>query len=249
MIPLTTAIVLAGGFGTRLRTVISDVPKPMAPIGGRPFLAYQLDYWVQQGVSHFILSVGYKYESIMTYFGERYLEASIEYAVEPTALGTGGGFVFATRYLKQADHPFLVLNGDTYFEVNLKKLHDFSQEHQADWSMALFKTHDAARYMGVEVESNGRITSLNLQRQQTQVLANGGVYWVHPRMLSQLTQAPLCAFSLEKDCLPALLKQNCRLFAQPHHGQFIDIGIPEDYHRAAGLLCEDGIQKESYHEH
>src|SRR5690349_16571222 len=102
-----TAIILAGGLGTRLRSVVADVPKPMAPIAGRPFLAYQIEYWIAQGVQRFILSVGYKHEIIMDYFGDRYQGAEIEYAIELLPLGTGGGFLQATKKINSTE-PFLL---------------------------------------------------------------------------------------------------------------------------------------------
>ena len=118
---MTSAIILAGGLGTRLRGVVPDLPKPMAPIGGRPFLEYQLDYWINQGVSQFVLSVGYLHGAIVDHFGDRYKGAKLDYVIEKTPLGTGGGFLLAAEKLGKND-PFLLLNGDTYFAVDLKKL-------------------------------------------------------------------------------------------------------------------------------
>src|SRR5262245_49936719 len=118
------AIVLAGGLGTRLRATIGDIPKPLAPVRGRPFLEYLLAYWIGQGVTSFILSVGYRSEMITGHFGASFRGAAIDYAVEDRPLGTGGGLLLATTRLA-ADDPFLVLNGDTYFEVPLAALLKF----------------------------------------------------------------------------------------------------------------------------
>ena len=114
---MPSAVILAGGLGTRLRSVVSDVPKPMAPVGGRPFLEYQLEYWINQGISRFVLSVGYRHEAITEHFGSRYKGVELEYAVEEQPLGTGGGLLLAAEKLKQ-DTPFLLLNKDTYFKTD-----------------------------------------------------------------------------------------------------------------------------------
>src|SRR5205085_7892557 len=103
-------VVLAGGLGTRLRSAVPDVPKPMAPIAGRPFLEYQLDYWIGKGIDRFVLSVGYRHELIIDHFKARYRGAHIAYAIESSPLGTGGGLLRAVNEAR-LDSPFLVLNG------------------------------------------------------------------------------------------------------------------------------------------
>jgi len=114
------AVVLAGGLGTRLRAAVSDVPKPMAPVQGRPFLERLLDYWIGQGVQRAVLAVGYMHETVRKHFGEQYRNCAIDYSVEQQPLGTGGALV-QTLPLVQGK-TFLVLNGDTYFAVPLAKL-------------------------------------------------------------------------------------------------------------------------------
>ena len=117
-----TAIILAGGLGTRLRKVAPKVPKPMAPINNRPFVEYQMDYWINQGITQFILSVGYLKDVIINHFGNSYKGISIEYVEESSPLGTGGGLLFAAKNLHET---FVVLNGDTFFEVNINSLYKF----------------------------------------------------------------------------------------------------------------------------
>ena len=102
--------------GTRLRSAVPDLPKPMAPIKGRPFLEYQMDYWINQGVNQFLISVGYKKEAIVSHFGASYKGAQVKYVMEEQPLGTGGGLLLAAQDL---DEPFLLLNGDTFFEADL----------------------------------------------------------------------------------------------------------------------------------
>src|SRR5512135_2706910 len=177
---VTTAIILAGGLGTRLRRTVPDLPKPMAPVSGRPFLEYQMDYWIAQGISHFILSVGYRHEDIMNHFGNRYQDASVEYCIEETPLGTGGGVLLAAEKIGH-NQPFLLLNGDTYFAVDLKTLDEFSRANKADWTFSLFRTSEEGRYMGMDVSPQGRILELKSGTGQPDRLANGGVYWARSR--------------------------------------------------------------------
>lgn len=231
---MPAAVILAGGLGTRLRSAVPDLPKPMAPISGRPFLEYQLDYWIGQGVSRFVLSVGYRHEAIMQHFGIRYKGAEIEYAVEERPLGTGGGFLLAADKLGGRD-PFLLLNGDTYFRVEWNVLNAYALEHDADWCLSLFRTSEKGRYMGIEVSSQGRITSLKSGVEQGARLANGGVYWVHPRALSG-TRRSGETMSLEDDLFPGALAAGRRLFGIECAGTFLDIGVPDDYHRASTVL-------------
>jgi len=231
---MPSAVILAGGLGTRLRSAVPDLPKPMAPISGRPFLEYQLDYWINQGVHRFVLSVGYRHEAITEHFGSRYKGAQIEYAVEERPLGTGGGFLAAAEKLGSQE-PFLLLNGDTYFGVDRKVLHAYALEHDADWCLSLFRTSEKGRYMGIEMSPKGQIMSLRSGVEQGSRLANGGVYWVHPRVLSE---APSLGekMSLEDDLFPNAFAAGRRLFGIECKGTFIDIGVPEDYHRAPTLL-------------
>jgi D-glycero-alpha-D-manno-heptose 1-phosphate guanylyltransferase len=232
---VTSAIILAGGLGTRLQNVVQDLPKAMAPIKGRPFLEYQLDYWIGQGIHHFILSVGFCREVIMKHFGEKYRNTRIEYAVEETPLGTGGGLLLAVEKLKK-QVPFLLLNGDTFFEVSLKELIGFHLEHQADWTFSLFRTDDPKRYLGMKVDADGKVLSLRSDPGQAGQFANGGVYLVNPQVLSSATWTPGAKLSLEDAILPALFSEGARLFGYASSGRFIDIGLPDDYFRSSAIL-------------
>ena len=232
---MPSAVILAGGLGTRLRSAVPDLPKPMAPIGGRPFLEYQLDYWIAQGIGRFVLSVGYRRETIMDHFGARYKSAELEYAVEEKPLGTGGGLLIAAEKVVQSE-PFLLLNGDTYFAVDWRELSAYAKAHDADWCFSLFRTEEKGRYMGLELSPQGRITSLKLGSTQKSRLANGGVYWVHPRALRGVRFASGEKVSLEDDLFPAALASGQRMYGIECTGTFIDIGVPDDYHRAASVL-------------
>ena len=223
---MTTAIILAGGLGTRLRSAVPDLPKPMAPIAGRPFLAHQMDHWIGQGVSRFVLSVGYRHEAISSHFGRRFHGAAIDYVVETSPLGTGGAVKLATAGLPRDEYT-LLLNGDTYFDVPLRDLQAHARRHDAHWCFSLFRNTDPARYMGVGLGKDGLITA---------PLANGGVYLFRPGALDAVTLAPGQAASLENDLFPQLLAAGQRFAGVQSHGAFIDIGVPADYHRAASVL-------------
>lgn len=233
---VTTAVILAGGLGTRLRSVISQVPKPMAPIEDRPFLERLMDYWIDQGIKRFILSVGYLSHAISGHFGNVYRTAEIDYAIEQERLGTGGGFLLATSKLQDED-AFLVLNGDTFFSVQLIELDDFARRTDSHWTLSLFRATEANRYMGLALNEERRILSLASQRGLAGGLANGGVYWVRRSSLDNLPFEQGAAFSLEDEFLPVLLERGAPLFGFSANGTFIDIGIPEDYKRAPQVLA------------
>ena len=233
---MTTAVILAGGLGTRLRSAVPDLPKPMAPISGRPFLEHQIDYWLNQGVEHFVLSVGYRHEVIVEHFGNRYKDAAIDYVVEKTPLGTGGGFLLAAEQIAK-DGPFLLLNGDTYFAVDLKALIGFSEANDADWCFSLFRTQEEGRYMGMDISPQGRIVSLKSGSGRPGSLANGGVYWVNPRNLLKDRFSAGDKLSLEDDIFQAAMISGQHMLGIEFTGTFIDIGVPDDYNRAPALLA------------
>ena len=228
------AIVLAGGLGTRLRSVVADVPKPMAPIGGRPFLEYLLDYWIDQGIEGFALSVGYRHELIVDHFGDAYRGATLRYVVEKSPLGTGGALLATVAELG-IEAPVLLLNGDTFFAVALDRLGAFARRSGADVCFALFETSDQARYLGIEVDPQGRILEPRA-RQGSPHLANGGVYWLNPKALREFAAKASQPLSFENDLIPVLLRAGRRLYGCAFHDVFIDIGVPEDFRRAQTLL-------------
>ena len=236
IVAMITAVILAGGLGTRLRPVVADAPKPLAPVAGRPFLEHQLDYWIDQGVREFVLSVGYRRESIMTHFGDAYRGCPIRYAVEEHPLGTGGGVLLALDLLDCGDESFLLLNGDTFFAVDLAGFDAFHRRHDADWSFALFRTREAGRYMGVEVDGDGRITDLGSRLGIEGALANGGVYLIRPGALRAGPWRAGDKLSLEDDLAPHAFSTGARFYGFESAGRFIDIGVPDDYARAATVL-------------
>jgi D-glycero-alpha-D-manno-heptose 1-phosphate guanylyltransferase len=229
---MTTAVILAGGLGTRLRNVVAELPKPMAPIHGRPFLEYQMDYWIDQGVSRFILSIGYLHEKIIKHFGCSYNGVDIEYVVESNPLGTGGGLISSLEKIGEAPF-FLLLNGDTFFTIDLNSLINFSNIKKADWSFCTFKNTNTQRYMGLTVGEDGMINQLNAVDCKGKSLANGGVYWVKTSALKgrkfSMKFPQGVPVSLEGDIFEYELNRGARIFSYESEGEFIDIGTPNDY--------------------
>jgi D-glycero-alpha-D-manno-heptose 1-phosphate guanylyltransferase len=229
------AIILAGGRGTRLRAAVPDLPKPLAPVDGRPFLEHQMSYWTSQGVNRFILSIGYKAEMIVSRIGSHFRDAKVVYAIEDRPLGTGGALLHATSELS-SNEPFLVMNGDTFFDLPLSDLRRFHEKRQSDWTLGLFPTRDSKRYLGVELDDEGRLLSLRAPFVQDEVWANGGVYMISPGVLDPFVERYKGEASLESAIIPALLEAKSAIYGFCHNGRFIDIGIPEDYRRAADIL-------------
>jgi D-glycero-alpha-D-manno-heptose 1-phosphate guanylyltransferase len=221
------AVVLAGGFGTRLRSVVSDLPKPMAPVRGRPFLEYVLDELVGQGLETAVLAVGYKADMIRDHFGETYRSLRLLYSVEDEPLGTGGGIRQAVD-MAQGDAVF-VLNGDTLFRVELQRLAERFYGASSLLTVALKEMHHFDRYGTVLVNDAGVITGFREKRPMEQGLINGGVYLLSKDLFA-LKPLP-AVFSFERVILEGEYLR-ARFSAVAFDGYFIDIGIPEDYARA-----------------
>ena len=219
------AIVLAGGFGTRLRRVVSGVPKPMAPMDMKktPFLAFVLDKLEAQGISHVILSVGYLASAIQEYFGNGYKGMLISYAREKTPLGTGGALKKALQ-ICQSDIVF-VLNGDTYFDIDFNAMKEEHLRSKADFTIAAYKMRDFDRYGTLEVDGDGRIFRFGEKKYCASGFINGGVYCLRRNLLNDVPQR---AFSLEKDFLEKKV-EHIHIQAYKSTGYFVDIGVPEDY--------------------
>lgn len=230
------AIILAGGLGSRLRAAVPDLPKPMAPINGRPFLEYLLDYWAGQGVSRFVLSVGYKRDIIEEHFATRYKGTEVDYAVEDQPRGTGGGLLLALKHLRRTG-PFLIMNGDTFFEVDLAPMRRYHCERRAELTIALREVEANSRYGGVGIDKEGKIMSFdNRARTTDRALINGGVYLAEKSAFAGMALESDAPVSIEDQLYPRMLAEGRRIYGFPSSGRFIDIGIPEDYRRAASVL-------------
>jgi D-glycero-alpha-D-manno-heptose 1-phosphate guanylyltransferase len=223
------AIILAGGFGTRLQSVVNDVPKPMAPVAGRPFLEWVLDYCLENGIQEAILSVGYKSETIINHFGKEYKGIQIKYAIEKEPLGTGGAIRYAIEMLED-DSNCLILNGDTLFKSDLQKLYSSYMEKSADLIVSLRRMYDFDRYGVVEINESNRIISFQEKKHCDEGLINGGVYIVSSKLIKQIFPE-VKSFSFEKDFLEHYVQQ-LKFIGIEQTGYFIDIGIPEDFEKA-----------------
>lgn len=231
------AIILAGGLGTRLSSLLPNIPKPMAPIYQKPFLSYLIDYWIGEGIEHFVISVGYRKENIMDYFGYTYKGIPLNYSIEDTPLGTGGALLRALRQIN-SDDDVLLLNGDTFFEVKLSTLRTFMALKKSDFLISLFKSEQIDRYMGVELNSEGVITSLDISKKKPYYLVNGGVYLINPHFFDNLDYKPDEFLSLEKNILTNLIGQKKLIYGLQLDGRFIDIGIPDDYRKTEVFFQE-----------
>lgn len=227
----TTAIILAGGLGTRLRSVISDIPKPMAPVRGKPFLAFLMDYWIEQGIENFVISIGYLGEKIQEYFGIEYRNRSITYEVEQTPLGTGGGLRQALLALKTDGNRTVILNGDTWYAVDLAEMCNTTN---FPITLALKSMPDNDRYSGVAVDSQQRITAFGINTKKA-VLINGGCYLIEVKAIKEMLLEFPAKFSLEQDFLAPMVKRGL-VGASIQDHEFLDIGIPDDYNLAANIL-------------
>lgn len=232
------AIILAGGLGTRLRSAVPSLPKPMAPIKGKPFLGYLFDYWLHQGIKHFILSVGYKYEVIHERFGTKYKDADVSYAIENEPLGTGGGLLLSIKQLRSKE-PFLLLNGDTFFAVNLNNLFKYHKNCRADMTLSLVEIKNNKRYSGVLLDKQGLVYSIDSPTDSSKTsIANGGVYMIENDLFRKHLKRSPNKCSLEEELLPQLLIQKKRIAGFASNDSFVDIGIPHDYNLAANVLSQ-----------
>jgi D-glycero-alpha-D-manno-heptose 1-phosphate guanylyltransferase len=226
---ITTAIILAGGFGTRLQSVVADVPKPMAPVNGEPFLSYQLRYLRSSGIKTIVISTGHLAEKIKSFYGAEFEGLTLIYSHEEKPLGTGGGIKLALDKTKEED--VLVLNGDSFFDVNISSFYELHQEQHSDASLALRRVEDASRYGMIEQGESNRIISFREKHNIAQPgLINGGVYILNKRKFFQRTEG-LISFSIEKDFFERQLNELV-IKGFEFSGYFIDIGIPADYQKA-----------------
>ena len=233
------AVILAGGFGTRLSHIVSDVPKPLAPIKGKPFLDYVIQTLKQQGFDNFVFLTGYKAEQIEEHFKQL---KNTTFIKEETALGTGGAILNAFDKLQ---NEFFIINGDTFFDIDYDILEQFGKDKPI--TLALRYTNNIERYGFVEIDGNFAIKSFvekgSLTDDKIDGYINGGIYYVQKSVLRPYAKQFNGEFiSLETDIFPKLLSNN-ELNGLPLGGCFIDIGIPEDYYRAQDLI-PDWIKKE-----
>ena len=220
------ALILAGGLGMRLREKVLALPKPMAMISGRPFLEYVLDRLIFSGINSITLSVGYKADVIMQHFGNSYCNAVIHYVVENEPLGTGGAMAFVLH--RKGKEAVLVLNGDTFLNIDYGKLINWYKQKPSAVAMVLREMPDIGRY-GSVVVSGDCVTGFVEKGMEGSGLINAGVYIIQPEILTSFGLAG--KFSFETDVLQAHCNElSPRAFLT--NAYFIDIGLPDDYERA-----------------
>jgi D-glycero-alpha-D-manno-heptose 1-phosphate guanylyltransferase len=227
----STAIILAGGLGTRLRSVVNELPKCMAPVNGRPFIDNVIHYLLEYDVKHFIFSVGYKSEAIINHIQTNYPELHADFAIEASPLGTGGAIQLALSYVKEENT--IIVNGDTIFEADLHTLSSVHLQNTPACTLALKPMKQFDRYGVVTIDDNFRVKGFQEKKYYEEGLINGGIYIVNKSAFLKY-QFPE-VFSFEKDFLEIYIRQE-KIIGYPFDAFFIDIGIPEDYERAQTLL-------------
>jgi D-glycero-alpha-D-manno-heptose 1-phosphate guanylyltransferase len=225
------AVLLVGGMGTRLQAILPSTPKPLAPVGKVPFLQLLVLQLRAQGIRRIVMCTGHLADQIEEEFGDGHKwDVAIEYSKESRPLGTAGAVRFAERYLPQAAE-FLVMNGDSFLELDFPQFIRFHRKHGGLISMAVRRVPDAARYGTVQLDTLNRVVGFS-EKTGARVpgIVNGGVYIFNRAILEHLPKGPA---SLEQDVFPVSLEHG--VYALEQHGMFIDIGTPEDYERAQAL--------------
>jgi D-glycero-alpha-D-manno-heptose 1-phosphate guanylyltransferase len=229
------AIVLAGGLGTRLQGVLPGIPKCMAPVQGKPFLTYVLDYLIHHHINKVILSVGYRNDQIINYFSFSYRSASIEYSIENEPLGTGGAVKLACS--RSSKDTVIVINGDTYFTPDLKALEDAHTLAGADITIAVKQMPETGRYGLVKFNKEGRIIEFSEKDHASgKGWINGGIYLINRQIFETIPQK---RFSLENDVFK-LACDRLHMHAFTTDAFFLDMGIPEDFERAQTMIIAKG---------
>jgi NDP-sugar pyrophosphorylase family protein len=222
-----TAVILAGGLGTRLRGVVCDKPKVLAEVNNRPFIQYLLDQLSASGIRRTVLCTGYLGDQIEKTFGAGYEQMRLAYSREPEPLGTGGALRLALPLLETEQ--VMVLNGDSYCSLDHTIFFDFHAEKLASMSLCLTEVADVSRYGAVQVDRDGRILKFEEKGVRSGAGAiNAGIYLIGRPLIEAIP--PKAAVSLEKDVIPTAISAG--LFGFNSGGRFIDIGIPSDYEAA-----------------
>jgi D-glycero-alpha-D-manno-heptose 1-phosphate guanylyltransferase len=245
---IVEAIILAGGLGTRLHSVVPDLPKCMATVNGKPFIFYDIKYLHKQGIEKFIFALGYKHEVIIEYIEALQVNYktsdslrtsqnpsfAVEYSIEKEPLGTGGAIKLASTVSKEKN--VLVVNGDTLFKVDVTRLSDFHISNNAHCTLSLKPLKKFERYGIVELNNDQSIKHFKEKRYFDEGLINGGMYLLNANKFSE-EELPT-KFSFEKDYLEKFYRHR-KMYGVVQDRYFIDIGVPEDYRRAQRELITE----------
>ena len=229
-----TAVILAGGLGTRLRCVVSSNPKVLAEVGGRPFLSYLLEQLASASVRDAVLCTGYLGEQIEAEFGNSFGNMHLIYSREKSPLGTAGSIKLALPLLKS--NPVLIMNGDSYCEVDIQNFYQRHIRQKADASLLLTKVANTERFGQVDLDDDGAVVSFREKNQDRgSGWINAGLYLLGYRLLRTIPNDR--AVSLEKEMFPKWIDQG--LYGYRAQGRFLDIGTPESYRTAESFFAEE----------
>jgi NDP-sugar pyrophosphorylase family protein len=230
-----TAVILAGGLGTRIRHLLGDRPKPMVPVAGRPFIEWIVRYLTRQGVQRVILSTGYRAEVVEAHFRSHPVSGvQVSCVPEPRPLGTAGGFLHAV-HATSAPRAWLVLNGDSLGLAPLAGLWKSLDRPGVDGAILGVRMPDASRYGTLEMDPDGRLARFR-EKQSGAGIINAGVYLFRTTLLPLFPQ--LTPLSFETDVFPALMEQNIQLDVRVEDAPFLDIGTPESLALAESFVIE-----------
>ncbi|HVA48233.1 MAG TPA: nucleotidyltransferase family protein [Pirellulales bacterium] len=227
------AVILAGGFGTRIRSVCPNLPKPMIPVAGEPFIAWVLRYLAGQGIPNFVISLGYRAEVAEDYFRTRPTGGgSLQTVRENKPLGTGGALLMAEPLTETSD-PVVLANGDSLVLADLSGAWRLLREESVDGVVIGIEVDDASRYGRLETAADGRLRRFD-EKQPGPAVINAGIYLFRRRLLHRFPQAtPL---SMERDVFPALLSGGAKLIVHRCRAPFLDIGTPESLGQADAFI-------------
>ncbi|MFQ6009493.1 MAG: nucleotidyltransferase family protein [Candidatus Zixiibacteriota bacterium] len=232
-----TAVILAGGLGTRLRTVLADRPKVLGKVGGRPFLTYLLDQLAAAGLKRVVLCTGYLGDQVRKVFGESYGPLQLVYSQERAPLGTGGALGKALPLLESDS--VLIMNGDSYCDVNLQDFLVYHDAKNAGATIVLVEVSDSSRFGGVTMDGDGAIVSFEEKNDSGGLGAiNAGIYLVKRPLIETISKQG--AVSLEREIFPAWVGK--RFYGYRCRCRFLDIGTPESYVLADKFFDQDIVE-------
>lgn len=232
-----TAVILAGGFGTRVKHLLPNIPKPMATVLNKPFIEWIIRYLQQQNINHFLLSTGYLAEVIETYFNKNTLDnLTIKCYEEKEPLGTGGGFLNAVNQNSNSSDYWLVANGDSLIFTDLKPFFDCLNDDEVEGVILGLTVEDASRYGSLKFDDNNNLISF-AEKQGGKGVINGGVYLFKNSILGKFP--PQKSLSFEYDIFPFLLSQGCKLKVYTISAPFLDIGTPETLIQAERFIADN----------
>lgn len=225
-----TVLILAGGFGSRLKEVVAEHPKVLAPVRGRPFVTYILDQVGRAGFSSVVLATGYRAEEVESTLGSRYGSLSLEYSPEPSPLGTAGAIANAKLRLRPG--PCLVMNGDSICLVDLAGYWQWARTRDAAVALLLAHVKDPRRFGTVRLEDDQIVSFEEKSPDPVAKWINAGVYYLSDSFLNSLEQGRNA--SLERDVLPNWIGRG--MYGWKADAPFLDIGVPESYAEAAEFI-------------